>query len=65
VWRTSGIIAFGMVAVACSGRETTTIRRETVQAVPAVPVVVEKTTTTRSGTVERRTIDTIETSEDY
>jgi hypothetical protein len=35
-----GIIAFATLTVACSGRETTTIRRETVQTVPADPVIV-------------------------
>jgi hypothetical protein len=59
-----GIIAFATIAAACSGRETTTVRRETVQTVPADPVIVEKKTTTRSGTVERRTTETIETDED-
>ena len=58
------IIAFAIIAAACSGRETTTIRRETVRTVPADPVIVEKKTTTQSGTVERRTTETTETDED-
>jgi hypothetical protein len=58
-----GIIAFAAIAAACSGRETTTIRRETVQTVPANPVVVEKKTTTQSGVIERRTTETRETDD--
>jgi hypothetical protein len=55
-----GIITLAMIAVACSGRETTTVRRETVQTVPAAPVVVEKKITTQSDVVEQRTTETLE-----
>lgn len=58
-----GIIAFATLAAACGGRETTTIRRETVQTVPADPVIVEKKTTIQQGVVERRTTETRETTD--
>jgi hypothetical protein len=40
-----GITALAVIAAGCAARETTTIRRETVQTVPAAPAVVETTTT--------------------
>lgn len=55
-----GIVAFAVIAAACSGRQTTTVHRETVQTVPADPAVVEKKTTT---TQERRTTETRETDD--
>ena len=57
------IIAFAVLAAACSGRETTTIRRETVQTVPADRVVVEKKTTIQPGVVEQQTTETRETDD--
>jgi len=47
-----GIIAFPLIAAACSGHKTTTVRRETVQMVPADPVVVEEQTTIETETRE-------------
>lgn len=58
-----GIIVFAVLAAACSGRQTSTIRRETVQTVPADRVVVEKKTTIQSGEVERQTTETRETDD--
>ncbi len=36
----------GLAVVGCGGHETKTIRHETVQTVPAAPVVTERRTTT-------------------
>jgi hypothetical protein len=63
-----GIIVLAVTAAACGSREKTTIRRETVQAVPDDPVVVEKktvekTTTIQPGAVEQRTTETRETGD--
>jgi hypothetical protein len=70
------LASLALVAAACGG-ESKTVRRETVTTVPAAPavverrttvetvppapVVVEKQTTIHSGSVQKRTTDTIET----
>jgi len=52
------ILAFAVIAAGCAARGTTTIRRETVQTMPAASVVVEKTTTeTRTQMVDISIID--------
>jgi hypothetical protein len=72
------LASLALIAAACGG-ETKTIRRETlttvpaapqvverkttVETVPPAPAVVEKQTTIRSGSVQKRTTDTIETED--
>jgi hypothetical protein len=52
-----GITALAVLAAGCAARETTTIRRETVQTVPAASTVVETTTRARAQMVDISIID--------
>jgi hypothetical protein len=52
-----GITALAVLAAGCAARETTTIRRETVQTVPAASTVVETTTRARAPMVDISIID--------
>ena len=74
----TSLASLALLAAACGG-ESKTVRRETVTTVPAAPAiverrttvetvppapaVVEKQTTIRSGSVQKRTTDTIETED--